>query len=196
MGYIVLRSRFVKMAPPHSPADCSRNGKRNSRIFLGVGANLAPSGFSGPREGCLAAIESLTEDGIRLVAVSPWYRTAPVPASDQPWYQNAVVEIESRLPPERLMDVLHDREARFGRVRRQRNEARVLDIDIVDYCGLVQEGPPILPHPRMHKRGFVLKPLFDLASDWHHPETGVPITELIAGLDPSEKFEKDGAGQK
>ena len=183
MGYIVPRSRFVKMTSPQPPAP---------RVFLGVGANLAPAGFAGPREGCMAAIESLEEDGVRVVAVSPWYRTAPVPASDQPWYRNAVVEVETGLRPRELMDVLHDRETRFGRVRRQRNEARVLDLDIVDYQGLVQEGPPTLPHPRMHGRGFVLRPLLDLAPDWRHPVTGACVAELVAGLDPAEEIEPDG----
>ena len=186
MGYIVRRSRFVKMS--HSPPPAPR-------IFLGVGANLAPAGFPGPREGCMAAVESLEEDGVGVVAVSPWYRTAPVPASDQPWYRNAVVEVETGLAPQELMDVLHERETRFGRVRRQRNESRVLDLDIIDYRGQVQEGPPTLPHPRMHRRGFVLRPLLDLAPDWRHPATGASIAELVAAVDPSEEIEPDGGGQ-
>ena len=169
----------------------SRSPPPDPRIFLGIGANLTPAGFSGPREGCLAAIGSLARDGIRVVAVSPWYRAAPVPASDQPWYQNAVVEIETGHSPGELMAVLHDCESRFGRVRRQRDEARVLDIDIVDFRGLVREEAPVLPHPRMHKRGFVLRPLSDLAPDWVHPTTGAPIADMIAGLDPSEQIERD-----
>ena len=162
-----------------------------SRIFLGIGANLAPEGYPDPRAGCLAAIDSLAGEGILMLAISPWYRAAPVPASDQPWYQNAVVEVETGLTPERLMDVLHDCELRFGRVRIRRNEPRVLDIDLIDFRGLVRDAPPVLPHPRMHQRGFVLRPLADLAPEWIHPATGAPISELIDGLDPSEEIERD-----
>lgn len=162
-----------------------------SRIFLGIGANLTPDGFDSPRAGCLAAIYSLAEDGIDVVAVSPWYRTAPVPVSDQPWYQNAVVEVATGHSAEALLALLHDREARFGRVRQARNEARVLDIDIVDFRGLVRDGNLVLPHPRMHQRAFVLRPLSDLAPDWRHPVTGTPIATLIAALNPNEQIERD-----
>lgn len=158
----------------------------HSRIFLGIGANLTPDGFSGPREGCLAAIGSLAEDAIEVVAVSPWYKTAPVPASDQPWFQNAVVEIATDMAPETLLSVLHDREARFGRVRMMRNEARVLDIDILDFKGEVRHGNLVLPHPRLHERAFVLLPLADLAPDWHHPQTAEHIDQLIRDLDPQQ----------
>ncbi|XDZ64762.1 2-amino-4-hydroxy-6-hydroxymethyldihydropteridine diphosphokinase [Alphaproteobacteria bacterium LSUCC0684] len=160
--------------------------KDTSRIFLGIGANLTPDGFSGPREGCLAAIESLAEDGIRVVALSPWYKTAPVPVSSQPWYQNAVVEIDTDMAPETLLAVLHDREARFGRVRMTRNEARVLDIDILDFRGEVRDGNLVLPHPRLHQRAFVLYPLADLAPGWRHPVTGEEIAGLIDNLDPEQ----------
>lgn len=158
-----------------------------SPIYLGIGANLTPDGFDSPREGCLAALDSLTEEGITVVAVSPWYKTAPVPVSDQPWFQNAVVQVETSLEAAALMAVLHDRESRFGRVRSQRNEARVLDIDIVDFRGQVRNDNLNLPHPRMHQRGFVLIPLRDLDPAWQHPVSGVSIDNLIAALDPAEE---------
>ncbi|MGC6485252.1 MAG: 2-amino-4-hydroxy-6-hydroxymethyldihydropteridine diphosphokinase [Candidatus Puniceispirillales bacterium] len=158
-----------------------------SPIYLGIGANLTPDGFDSPREGCLAALDSLTAEGITVVAVSPWYKTAPVPASDQPWFQNAVVQVETSLEAAALMAVLHDRESRFGRVRSQRNEARVLDIDIVDFRGQVRNDNLNLPHPRMHQRGFVLIPLRDLDPAWQHPVSGVSIDNLIAALDPAEE---------
>jgi len=170
-----------------------KNIEKNSepgRIFLGIGANLTPDGFSGPREGCLAAIESLAEDGITVVAISPWYKTAPVPVSSQPWFQNAVVEIETDMAPEALLAVLHDRESRFGRIRMARNEARVLDIDILDFRGEVRDGNLVLPHPRLHERAFVLYPLADLAPEWHHPVTGTAIARLMAALDPGQVAER------
>ena len=159
---------------------------QNGRIFLGIGANLTPDGFDNPMAGCIAAIESLKEDGIEIIEISPWYKSAPVPISDQPWYHNAVVEIKTDMPPERLIGILHDREARFGRVRTVRNAARVLDIDIVDFKGMVLDGNLVLPHPRMHLRSFVLRPLKDLMPSWAHPITGVSIDALLNDVDPSQ----------
>jgi len=156
------------------------------RIFLGIGANLTADGFDTPQDGCLAAINSLKDEGIEIIAISPWYKSAPVPISDQPWYHNAVVEIATDLRPEELIGILHQREAGFGRIRITRNEARVLDIDIVDYGGLVMDGNLTLPHPRMHQRAFVLRPLADLAPDWTHPETNETISALLAAVDPEQ----------
>jgi 2-amino-4-hydroxy-6-hydroxymethyldihydropteridine diphosphokinase len=159
-------------------------GDRKGGIFLGIGANLTPDGFDTPMDGCLAAINSLTEDDIRIVAISPWYKSAPVPISDQPWYHNAVTEIDTSHSPEVLIGILHDREARFGRVRKERNAARVLDIDIVDFNGMVLDGNLVLPHPRMHLRAFVLRPLRDLAPDWIHPISGASLVALLDEVDP------------
>jgi len=67
-----------------------------------------------------------------------------------------------------------------------RNEARVLDIDILDFKGEVRHGNLVLPHPRLHERAFVLIPLADLAPDWRHPRTGELIDQLIRDLDPQQ----------
>ena len=153
-------------------------------IYLGIGANLSISGHDNPKSGCLAAIDFLTADGaITLDAISPWYRTAPVPVSDQPWFYNAVLKIKTELSPSDLIQRIHNVEAEMGRVRLVRNEARVIDIDIIDYSGLINKSNPILPHPRMHQRAFVLYPLRDVASDWVHPVSGLGIEDLIAGLE-------------
>ena len=87
-----------------------------------------------------------------------------MPVSDQPWFQNAVVWVDTDLDAAALMAVLHDRESRFGRIRSIRNEARVLDIDIVDFRGEARDDNLQLPYPRMHLRGFVLIPLRDLTA--------------------------------
>ena len=61
-----------------------------SRLFIGLGANLTPDGYAGPREGGMAALSALADEGVHLLALSNWYESAPVPISDQPWYLNAV----------------------------------------------------------------------------------------------------------
>lgn len=156
---------------------------KHHHIFLGIGANLSISGHDNPKSGCLAAIDYLTADGMITVdAISPWYRTEPVPVSDQPWFYNAVVKIKTDLSPSDLINRIHNVETEMGRVRKVRNEARVIDIDIIDYAGQVRESDPILPHPRMHLRAFVLYPLRDLAGDWVHPHSGIGIDDLITEL--------------
>lgn len=154
----------------------------DSCVFVALGANL-PSAFGPPRATLKQALAVLQDDALRLDALSPWYETAPVPAADQPWFVNAVARFSTTLSPEDLLARLHAVEARFGRVRRERWEARAIDLDLIDYCGLVRPGPaPVLPHPRMAERAFVLMPLADLAPDWRHPVDGRPIADLLAVL--------------
>jgi 2-amino-4-hydroxy-6-hydroxymethyldihydropteridine diphosphokinase len=157
-------------------------------IFVGIGANL-PSSFGGPRATCDRAVEALIESGIDVFARSRSYESAPVPKSDQPWYVNGVAALKTDEKPAELLRLLHGIETRFGRVRRERNEARVLDLDLLAYHDLVNPGPepPILPHPRLRERAFVLLPLAELAANWRHPATGEAISDLIAGLDPGQE---------
>ena len=158
---------------------------RGGSIFIGAGANLAHPTYGSPRETLEAAFRELEGRGVRIQRVSPWYRTAPVPASDQPWYQNAVVEVVTAVGPDRLLATLHEVEEAFGRVRTVANAARMIDLDLLDFRGeIVPESPgrATLPHPRLAARAFVLRPLADLAPDWRHPVTGEPIQALLAAL--------------
>ena len=101
-------------------------------ILVAIGSNLPGAGFDTPRAVCLAALEALErEPDIRVVARSRLFESAPVPLSDQPWYANGAVLVETTLPPAPLLARLHEIEARFGRVRQVRNEARVLDLDLL-----------------------------------------------------------------
>jgi 2-amino-4-hydroxy-6-hydroxymethyldihydropteridine diphosphokinase len=154
-------------------------------IFIGAGANLAHPTYGSPRETLEAAFRELEGRGVRVQRVSPWYRTAPVPASDQPWYQNAVVEVVTAVGPDRLLATLHEVEEAFGRVRTVANAARMIDLDLLDFRGEIAPESPgraTLPHPRLAVRAFVLRPLADLAPDWRHPVTGEPIQALLAAL--------------
>lgn len=159
-------------------------------ILLGLGANR-PSAAGAPRATLEAALDTLAAEGIRTVARSRWYRSAPVPPSDQPWYVNGVAAVATPLGPAELLALLHRFEAQFGRVRRRRNEARPLDIDLLAYHDLIEPGVggPILPHPRLHERAFVLLPLREVAPGWRHPRLGVSVETLIAALPSSETAE-------
>jgi 2-amino-4-hydroxy-6-hydroxymethyldihydropteridine diphosphokinase len=157
-------------------------------ILIGVGANL-PSRFGAPLETCTAAVGALGGMGVLVPARSSWYRSSPVPPSDQPWFVNGVVAVTTALPPVALLERLHDLEQRFGRRRRIPGEARVLDVDLLAYGRRISDATPVLPHPRLHRRAFVLRPLAELAPEWRHPRLGATAAELLSGLAAGEMVE-------
>lgn len=162
-------------------------------IIIGIGSNLPASGYASPLDTGLAALDALAAPHLHPVACSPWYESAPVPESDQPWFANAVVLVDTEREPEFVLDWLQAIEARFERERGERNAARTLDLDLIDYDGLILDTPRlVLPHPRMHERRFVLAPLCDLAPGWRHPRLGVTATALLAGLPPGQPVQRAG----
>ena len=159
-------------------------------IFLGLGSNLPGPRHAAPREVCEAAVALLDKERLMLRRHSSWYASAPVPPSDQPWFVNGLVAVETEQTPEEVLDRLHAVEAALGRQRSgTRNEARVLDLDIIDFDGLIRPAParPELPHPRLAGRAFVLMPLAEIAPAWRHPVTGQTIAELIEALPPDSQ---------
>jgi 2-amino-4-hydroxy-6-hydroxymethyldihydropteridine diphosphokinase len=155
-------------------------------ILIAIGANLPARDGSSPLATCRAAAEALRAlPGLRLAAVSRWYRSTPVPPSGQPDYVNGMVRLEGAAEPAELLAHLQALEARAGRVRGLPNAARTLDLDIIDIRGCVRDAPdPVLPHPRAHLRGFVLLPLADVAPDWVHPRLTVGVAALLRALPP------------
>ena len=154
-------------------------------IFIGAGANLPHPSYASPRETLQAALLELDRREIHVLRYSPWYRTAPVPASDQPWYVNVVAEVATGLPADDLLAALHEIEDLFGRVRSVPNAPRLIDLDLLDYRGEIAPPAPgkaTLPHLRMVGRAFVLRPLADLAPQWRHPVSGTPIQDLLKAL--------------
>ena len=163
------------------------------KVYIGIGANLSAQGYGTPREGCLAALSYLEEsEALEVTALSAWYKTEPVPPSEQDWYQNAVCEVKTSLTPLELLKTLHECEAHFGRKRAERNEPRVLDLDLLDYAGMVYSEEAItLPHPRMTQRLFVLRPLADIAPDWIHPKSGESLQVLLGRIKGSGEVLRD-----
>ncbi len=151
-------------------------------ILVAVGSNL-PSRAGAPLATCQAAVREMAARGIAIRAISTWYETAPVPASDQPWYVNGVVRVETQLSPHNLLGLLHVIEKDYERERGTPNAARTLDLDLLAYGShVLGQGPLILPHPRLHERAFVLLPLKDVAPDWAHALTGQTPAEMIGAL--------------
>jgi 2-amino-4-hydroxy-6-hydroxymethyldihydropteridine diphosphokinase len=126
-----------------------------------------------------------------ILAVSPLYETEAVGTARQPPYVNAVALIDTRLSAQSLLRVLKSIERQSGRRGGRPWGPRTLDIDIVDFKGLVRNWrrgraavtapgsrPLILPHPLAHERLFVLKPLLDIAPAWRHPALGLSARTL------------------
>ena len=160
-------------------------------IYVALGANmLSPAGP--PAVTLRRALEAMPRQGIQVVAVSPFYRTPAWPNPADPPFVNAVAEVKTQLGPGALLKALLAVEKAFGRVRKARNEPRTLDLDLIDYGGLISDVDQLmLPHPRMHERAFVLRPLSDIAPAWRHPDTGQGVQVLLdfvgeAGLEVLE----------
>ena len=161
-------------------------------IYIGLGANLPSPEHGTPRETLEAAMRILEARGLAIVARSPTYESEPVPVSEQPWYLNAVIEVATDLPSAEVLTLLHSVENAFGRVRAVRNEPRVLDLDLLDHRGEVRDGPesPLLPHPRLTDRAFVLLPLRDIAPRWRHPVNGRSVSELLESLPEGQRIRR------
>lgn len=148
-------------------------------ILIGLGGNLTSEDGGTPRETQERALKEIAAAGVSVLARSNWYASAPVPPSGQPDYVNAAAELETELTSGQLLELLHGIEDRLGRVRTEPNAARVIDLDLLDVHGQVRSDWPILPHPRMAARAFVLQPLLDIVPEWRHPVSGESASVLL-----------------
>ena len=160
-------------------------------ILIGMGGNLDSPVFGPPRETLTAALAAVEHEGICILNRYGWYRSEPFPRSSQPWFVNAVVSVGTELGAPELLAVLQAIENRFGRVRAERNAARILDLDLLAYHGVViQTTTLILPHPRLHERRFVLVPLAEIAPDWRHPLLALTGSELLTRLSTEQQLDR------
>jgi len=153
------------------------------RAYIGIGSNL-----DAPRRQVESALQSLRQvPQSTWVAQSPLYRSKPVGPQDQPDYVNAAAAIDTELEAEALLDALQEIENRHGRRRDgQRWGARTLDLDILlygDQC--ISTERLHVPHPEMHRRGFVLKPLHDIEPSLMIPGVG-GLEDLLARVSTTD----------
>lgn len=174
---------------------------------IGLGANLSDRGRK-PAETLVRALAGVAEAGVKIRAVSRFYRTPAYPLGSGPDFVNACATLETALAPQELLALLHRIEAELGRTRTHRWEARKVDLDLLAAGDLILpdaevqarwrvlaperqavEAPEvlILPHPRLQDRSFVLIPLADIAPGWRHPATGRTAAEMAAALPEAEK---------
>lgn len=161
-------------------------------ILLGLGSNLTTGRFKSSQDVLESALNALEKRNIRIVRRSSWYRSAPLPPSDQPWFVNGVAWAETSLSPQALLEALHAVEAEYGRVRGAPNASRTLDLDLLAYGDRVIDEPGglKLPHPRLAERAFVLQPLAELAPRWRHPVSGLTPDALLARLPAGQTVER------
>lgn len=165
---------------------------------MGLGGNLPTDEFGPPRALLGHALSRFSDFGLMVIDRSPWYESAPVPLSDQPWFVNGVVSVRFDGTPMAALDAILRLEDQLGRVRSIKNAARTVDIDIVSAGNQVlDEGVRLqVPHPRLANRAFVVLPLCDIAPDWVHPLTGRRVQDLIATLPKDQQINRmdDGPG--
>lgn len=155
--------------------------KLTGQCAIALGSNLGDS-----RAILEAALENLAAiPDINLQAKSSWYQTTAI-GPPQPDYINGCALLHVQIPPQLLLKTLLKIEVQFGRVRRQRWGARLLDLDLLLYDDLIMDTPTLqLPHPRITERAFVLVPLAEIAPDWLEPVSGYAIAELVQAVDCS-----------
>lgn len=177
------------------------------KVLVSLGSN-ATSSLRESAKIIHDAVEQLAALGLRITRKSRYYSTPCFPAGAGPDFVNAVVGIDSDLPPADILAVLHEVEEAFGRERPSRWAPRTLDLDLLA-CGdqilpdifilkrwmtlplaeQMKQAPDelILPHPRLHERAFVLIPLADVAPQWRHPITQMTVKQMVDELPDADK---------
>ena len=160
-----------------------RKGKiRKKMILIAIGSNLISKIYGDPYQNCLQALEFIKKK-FKIEKISKFYKTEPVPKSNQPWYVNGVISIETKYSPNDILNILMNIEKKFLRVRNVRNEPRVIDLDLLTYKRVILNEPDlIIPHPRMHLRKFVIQPICDIDESWVHPVLNLSAQKLLKSL--------------
>lgn len=153
--------------------------------YLSLGSNV------GNREANLRqAIRRLNELG-RVTEVSSFYETEPVEFTEQPWFVNCAVALETALSASELMSGVLETEREMGRVRVHKKGPRIIDIDILLFGDAIVNTPDLMvPHPAMVDRRFVLEPLAEIAGQARHPVLKRTIAELLHDLPAGQTVRK------
>jgi len=157
------------------------------KALIGIGSNLGS-----PQENCNRAISLLCEsESISLLKQSALYQSEPIGKTNQPWFVNAVIEIQTTLSPESLLQTLLNIEQQMGRTRNEKWGPRIIDLDILDYdARIINSKSLTLPHPEMLNRRFVLEPLSEISGSTIHPLKKKSIKSLLSELPSNPAVKK------
>ena len=153
--------------------------------YLSVGSNMGEK-----VENCLKGLAAIDRsDTSKVLRTSKFYRTSPVDYKEQDWFVNAAVKIGTTLEPLALLEQLADIQQHLGRKKDAvRFGPRVLDLDILLFDDRVIQSPRLeIPHPRMHKRAFVLQPICDIDPAIVHPVLGMTVSDLLNRIEDEEQ---------
>lgn len=163
-------------------------------VIISLGSNVTGS-FQISSQAIQSACSQLKSFNIRVLDRSRFYLTEPYGVTNQPAFTNAAITVQTTLSPYNLLTVIKKIEANAGRKPGKRWTARTIDLDIIDYNGLLlnyvkvrcgdfthHAGNLVLPHPGIAKRPFVLQPVLDIAPFWHHPVTGLTAAQMLKRL--------------
>ena len=176
-----------QMVEPFTVLNHMKTNSPPALVLLGLGSNLG-----NPCELIAGALSQLRSTLGNLRA-SSLYRSEPVGWTDQPDFLNSVGHAKTSLTAGELLAAVHEVERKLGRTRTSPNAPRTMDIDILVYGDLIVDTPELtLPHPRLHRRAFVLVPLTEIAPDWRHPVFDKTAAELLAEAGPLERIERVG----
>jgi 2-amino-4-hydroxy-6-hydroxymethyldihydropteridine diphosphokinase len=154
-------------------------------VFLSVGSNLGDK----PAHCRFGIARLAAHPDVSVTATSPFYRTAPVDFTDQDWFVNAALRLVTRLAPLDLLGVTQAVQTAAGQgAKTVRFGPRILDLDLIFYDQLTMTHADLeLPHPRMHKRRFVLQPICDIDPQFVHPVFGCNVKDLLANLEDDQQ---------
>ena len=156
---------------------------QNHKIIIGIGGNLKSNDGTHPIKVAMKAIRYFNDYSIKVTDQSSWYETEPIPKSKQPNFFNCIVFANTILNELDVLKSLHEIEHKLGRKRRMVNEARIIDLDLIDYSNkILISNEIIIPHPRAHQRRFVMEPLAELDKNWVHPILKKSVDEILQNL--------------
>ena len=154
-------------------------------VYLSLGSNI------GDRQERLREALGQLQAKHRIVSLSSFYETESVDFTDQAWFLNCVVALETTESPQELIAAILHIETEMGRKRLQPKGPRTIDIDILLFGDEIHDSPSLtIPHPAMHERRFVLQPLAEIAPETRHPVLKKSILELLDALPAGQAVRK------
>ena len=146
-------------------------------VYIGIRSNL------GNRINNIEKAKYLLNlNGINIIKSSCYYETLSWPDKSKPKFINIIIESNTKFSPQKFLQIFKSIEKKLGRKKSKKNSPRTCDIDIISYFKKILVGNISIPHKRMHKRNFVLIPLYELNKNWQHPKLKKNIKKLIFSL--------------